>query len=131
MDVWTAIRTKRMVRDFLERPLQAEHLTRIVDAGRHAGSSKNQQRWDFIVIEDRETLRRLAQVGPYAGHLAGAAAAVASAATSSRSATPPTPTTSPGHRGPAAAAHSTRSSAAIAGSDSTVTGSGAGAPTSR
>lgn len=77
MDVWTAIRTKRMVRDFLERPLQAEHLTRIVDAGRHAGSSKNQQRWDFIVIEDREELRRLAQVGPYAGHLAGAAAAVA------------------------------------------------------
>ena len=77
MDVWTAIRTKRMVREFETRPLDPEHLTRIVDAGRHAGSSKNQQRWDFIVIEDRTILERLAKVGPFAGHLAGAAAAVA------------------------------------------------------
>ena len=77
MDVWTAIRTKRMVRDFQDRPLEPAHLGRIVDAGRHAGSSKNQQRWDFIVVEDRDTLKRLGAVGPYAGHIAGAAAAVA------------------------------------------------------
>lgn len=76
-DVWTAIRTKRMVRRFEDRPLSSEHLTRIVDAGRHAGSSKNKQRWDFVVVEDRATLRRLAEVGPFAGHVAGAAAAVA------------------------------------------------------
>ena len=77
MDVWGAIRTKRMVRRFDARPLAPEHLTRIIDAGRHAGSSKNQQSWDFVVVEDRDRLRRLSQVGPYAGHLAGAAAAVA------------------------------------------------------
>lgn len=77
MDVWTAIRTKRMVRDFAARPLAPEHLERIVDGGRRAGSSKNLQRWDFIVIEERSTLARLAEVGPYAGHIAGAAAAIA------------------------------------------------------
>ena len=44
MDVWAAIRTKRMVRAFQDRPLDAAHLTRILDAGRHAGSSKNLQR---------------------------------------------------------------------------------------
>ena len=77
MDVWAAIRTKRMVRRFEDRPLAPEHLLRIVDAGRHAGSSKNQQRWDFVVVEDRATLRRLAEAGPFAGHLAGAAVAVA------------------------------------------------------
>lgn len=76
MDVWTAIRTKRMVRRFEDRRLAPEHLTRIVDAGRHAGSSKNQQRWDFVVVEDRARLRRLSEVGPFAGHLAGAAAAI-------------------------------------------------------
>lgn len=75
-DVWTAIRGKRMVREFEARPLAREHLERILDAGRHAGSSKNQQRWDFVAVEDRERLRRLATVGPYAGHIAGAAAAV-------------------------------------------------------
>ena len=76
METWTAIRTKRMVRRFEDRPLAPEHLIRIVDAGRHAGSSKNQQRWDFVVVEDRSMLRRLAAVGPHAGHLAGAAAAI-------------------------------------------------------
>jgi nitroreductase len=76
-DVWSAIRTKRMVRKFADRPLPAEHVTRIVDAGRHAGSSKNQQAWDFVVVEDRVRLEALSKVGPFAGHVARAAAAVA------------------------------------------------------
>ncbi len=76
MHAWDAIRTKRMVRRYEQRPLAPEHLLRIVDAGRHAGSSKNQQLWDFVVVEERERLQRLAGVGKYAGHLAGAAAAV-------------------------------------------------------
>ena len=77
MDAWTAIRTKRAVRRFADRPLEPAHLDRILDAGRRAGSSKNQQRWDFIVVDDRHQLGALATVGPYAGHLAGAAVGVA------------------------------------------------------
>jgi nitroreductase len=75
--VWTAVRRKRVVRRFADRPLERDHFTRIIDAGRHAGSSKNSQPWAFVVVEKRETLRELAGVGPYAGHLAGAAAGVA------------------------------------------------------
>ena len=66
-----------MVRRFADRKLTEEQLERIVDAGRHAASSKNQQAWDFVAVEDRERLRALSAVGPYAGHLAGAAAAIA------------------------------------------------------
>ncbi len=77
MDVWSAIRTKRMVRRFRDEPLAGDQLERIVDAGRHAASSKNQQAWDFVVVQDRDRLRALSAVGPYAGHLAGAAAAIA------------------------------------------------------
>jgi nitroreductase len=77
MDTWDAVRTKRMVRRFADRPLEPEHLDRILEAGRHAGSSKNQQRWDFIVIGDRQRLRELVAVGPFAGHLAGAAVGIA------------------------------------------------------
>ncbi len=77
MDAWDAIRSKRMVRRFEDRPLDAAHLERILDAGRHAGSSKNLQRWDFIVVDDRERLAELAGVGPTADHLAGAAVAIA------------------------------------------------------
>ena len=77
MDTWTAVRSKRMVRRFAEREVEPEHLERILDAGRHAGSSKNLQRWDFIVCRDRGHLRELSNVGPWAGHLAGATVAVA------------------------------------------------------
>jgi len=77
MDTWQAIDTTRAIRKFADRPLEADHLRRILDAGRRSGSSKNQQNWDFIVCTDRAHLQSLAEVGPYAGHLAGAAAAVA------------------------------------------------------
>jgi nitroreductase len=77
VDVWTAITTKRAIREFDERPLEPDHLQRILDAGRLAGSSKNLQRWDFVVCRDREHLMELAVVGPWAGHLAGAAVAIA------------------------------------------------------
>ena len=75
--VWEAIAGKRAVRRFRAEPLAAAHLDRIVQAGRHAGSSKNRQRWTFIVCRDREHLQQLAEVGPFAGHIAGAAAAIA------------------------------------------------------
>ncbi len=77
MDAWTAISTKRAIRAFEARPLDPVHLERILRAGRHAGSAKNLQRWDFVVCRDRAHLEQLAAVGPWAGHLAGAAVAVA------------------------------------------------------
>ena len=75
--VWAAISTLRVVRRFDDRPLEEVHLDRILEAGRHAGSSKNLQRWTFIVCRDRDHLRQLAEVGPTAGHVAGAALAIA------------------------------------------------------
>ncbi len=77
MDTWQAIDTTRAIRKFADRPLEPEHLERILNAGRRSGSSKNQQNWDFVVCTDRAHLAELAGVGPYAQHLAGAAAAIA------------------------------------------------------
>jgi nitroreductase len=75
--VWDAISSRRVVRRFADRPLDEAHLQRILNAGRRANSSKNRQRWAFIVCRDRAHLDELAAVGPWAGHLAGAAAAIA------------------------------------------------------
>jgi nitroreductase len=77
MSVWDAIDSKRVIRRFADRPLEADALVRILNAGRRAASSKNLQRWDFIVCRDREHLGELAAVGPWADHLAGAAVAIA------------------------------------------------------
>ncbi len=76
-EVAAAIAGLRVVRAFADRPLQTADLEAILAAGRRASSSKNQQRWDFIVITEPDRLRALSAVGPFAGHLAGAAAAIA------------------------------------------------------
>lgn len=74
---WAAISHRRAIREFTDRPLEAAHLDRILAAGRRSGSSKNLQRWDFIVCRDRAHLREMAALGPWAGHIAGAALAIA------------------------------------------------------
>jgi nitroreductase len=77
LGTWEAIDSLRVVRDFSPRPLEPWMIERLLDAGRRTGSSKNQQRWAFIACRDRARLAELATLGPWAGHLAGAAVAVA------------------------------------------------------
>jgi nitroreductase len=77
VDVWEAISRFRAIRSFDARPLEPAALERILAAGRRAPSSKNLQRWQFVVCIEREHLSQLSGVGPFAGHVAGAAAAVA------------------------------------------------------
>ena len=77
MDAWEAIDSIRVVRQFEDRDIPKDAIARILNAGRRAGSSKNLQRWAFVVIRDRERLRDLATVGDFAGHIAGATVAIA------------------------------------------------------
>ena len=77
MDTYTAINSIRVVREFSDRPLTDDDVRRIVNAGRRAGSSKNAQRWAFVVVRDRDRLSRLARSGSFAQHVAGAAVAIA------------------------------------------------------
>jgi len=76
MDVAEAIRLKRAVRTFADEPLSPDDVTAILNAGRRAQSSKNTQPWRFVAVQDRSTLKTLAGLGTYAGHLAGAALGV-------------------------------------------------------
>jgi nitroreductase len=77
MDTWKAIDSIRVVREFERRDVPDEQVRRIVHAGRRAGSSKNSQRWSFVVLRDRQRLKRLAEAGPFAGHVANAAVTIA------------------------------------------------------
>jgi nitroreductase len=77
METWDAIRSRRNVRSFADRPLPDADLERILEAGRLAPSSRNWQPWDFIVVTDRDQLVELAKVWRGAGHVASSAATVA------------------------------------------------------
>ena len=77
METWDAIRARRNVRAYADRPITSEDLDRICDAGRRSPSSMNEQPWDLVVVTEPERLRTLADVWVYGGHIGGAAAAIA------------------------------------------------------
>lgn len=68
MKVFEAVKTMLAVRHYQSKQIPAEIVTSIVEAGRLTGSSRNQQTWDFIAIQDSQTLKQLgglASTGPY------------------------------------------------------------------
>lgn len=77
METWDAIRSRRNVRAYEDRPIPPEDLERILEAARRTPSSTNQQAWDFVVVTERERLRELAGVWRWARHVAGSAATIA------------------------------------------------------
>jgi nitroreductase len=60
MDTWLAVASRREVREYADRDLPEEVVTRILDAGRLAGSSRNRQPWRFVVVDRPDALERLA-----------------------------------------------------------------------
>jgi nitroreductase len=51
VDAYLAIASKRDQRVYADTPIQEDLVRRILDAGRLSGSSKNSQRWEFVVVE--------------------------------------------------------------------------------
>ncbi len=65
MEAYKAIVTKRDRREFDSKPIAAETVRRILQAGRMAGSSRNSQPCRFIVLQkDRATIEALSKCGP-------------------------------------------------------------------
>ncbi len=77
METWDAIRARRNVRRYADRPIAEDDLDRILEAARRTPSSTNQQAWDFVVVTDRDTLQELSSMWRYAKHVANSAATIA------------------------------------------------------
>ena len=77
METWDAIRSRRNVRVYEDRSISDEDLNRILEAGRRTPSSSNKQRWDFVVVRDKDRLQRLSAIWQGARHIPGSAATIA------------------------------------------------------
>jgi nitroreductase len=76
LDTFSCIRTRREIREYLDKPIPDESLQKILEAGRLAPSSKNSQPWHFIVIKDKGTLSKIASLTPTGAHIAQAPLAI-------------------------------------------------------
>ena len=61
MDVYAAIRTRKSVRAYLDKPVEREKLERLLEAARLAPSASNRQEWRFVVVTEEQRRRRLAE----------------------------------------------------------------------
>jgi nitroreductase len=77
MQLFEGIKTMLAVREYQATPIPDEVVTRIVEAGRLTGSSRNRQQWDFVVVRNPETLRRLGELASTGLYIANAPLAVA------------------------------------------------------
>lgn len=67
----------RVVRRFSEQAVPDDALSDMLEVARWTGTSKNTQPWHLVVVRDRGSLRALAKLGRFAGHIAGANVAIA------------------------------------------------------
>ena len=74
MDTFLAIASRRETREYADTPLPDDVVHRILDAGRLSGSSQNTQRWEFVIVGNREALAGCVYAP---GNVRGAALAVA------------------------------------------------------
>jgi nitroreductase len=77
METWDAIRARRNVRRYADRPINQADLDRILEAARRTPSSVNQQAWDFVVVTERDRLQELSKIWRYAAHVGTSAATIA------------------------------------------------------
>jgi nitroreductase len=75
VETWLAIASKRDHRDYAATPIPPDVERRILDAGRVSGSSRNTQKWQFVVVEQAKQELSKAVYAP--GNVATAALVIA------------------------------------------------------
>ena len=68
-----AIFNRTSIRKYKQESLKKEEIDLILKAAFSAPSARNSQPWQFIVVENKDTLKDLSQMTPYASFLKDAA----------------------------------------------------------
>src|SRR5256712_5580387 len=71
------LRRVRQIRQYGPEPVPDDVVARLLEVARWTGSSKNSQPWHFIVVRDRETLKKIASLRPNINWAAAAPVGIA------------------------------------------------------
>jgi nitroreductase len=63
------LRTRRSIRKYLPQAVEQDKIRKITNAALMSPASKRSNPWEFIVIEDKETLLKLANCRPHGSQL--------------------------------------------------------------
>jgi len=76
MNALDILKSRRSVRVFQNKEIPKEALEEIIDAARFSPTARNVQPWEFVVVTNAQTLKKISELGENARLIAGAKACV-------------------------------------------------------
>jgi len=64
MDIYTAIQTRRTVRDFDDKPIEMDIIEKIIDAGLKAPTNDHMRSWEFVIVNDKSVRANILKIIP-------------------------------------------------------------------
>ncbi|MFC1549106.1 nitroreductase family protein [Candidatus Omnitrophota bacterium] len=77
MDAFDAISKRASVRQYQTRLIERDLLEKLVDAGRRAPTARAVEPWEFVVVTDKEILRKLGKIADTGQFIKDAAGCIA------------------------------------------------------
>ncbi|MFT8316375.1 MAG: nitroreductase family protein [Clostridium sp.] len=68
-----SILSRRSIRSYNKRTVENDKIEKLLRAAMQAPSAANQQPWEFIVVDDKDILKKLSGTSPYSGIVANSA----------------------------------------------------------
>jgi len=76
MDLIELLKKRRSVREFSDKPISKEDLEKIVDTARYAPTARNVQPWEFLIVIEKEVLKKIAGITEHGKFIANGAACI-------------------------------------------------------
>jgi nitroreductase len=77
METFDAITKRASVREYQAKPIDKKLLEKLVDAGRRAPTARAVEPWEFVVVQNRETLKKLGEIANTGSFIKDAACCIA------------------------------------------------------
>jgi nitroreductase len=77
MELYEGLLTRRSIRKYTGEVIEKDKILALIRAGMYAPSANNKRPWHFIIIDDREIMKRIMEAHPYASMLSEASHAIA------------------------------------------------------
>ena len=76
MELYDGLISRRSIRRYTGEKIGEDQIKAIIRAGMYAPSARNRRPWHFIIVDDREVLKKIMKIHPYSAMLSEASHAV-------------------------------------------------------
>ena len=69
-DALSLLKTRRSIRKYKNQPVEKEKIEKCLEAARWAPSASNRQPWEFVIVKEENTRKKLSNIHPYGNFIA-------------------------------------------------------------